>query len=130
MFVTDTHAIAYYAGRRLSKLGPRSRRVFHEAEQGKVVVYVPTPVLWEIADLAKVGVVELPSRFDHWCREIDARAGFIIEPLTWPDVDQAGHLPFRDPFDCLIAGTAIRLGCPLVTKDQSIVDSRLVETIW
>jgi PIN domain nuclease of toxin-antitoxin system len=130
MFVADTHAIAYYAARRFSKLGRRSQRVFEDAERAEGVIYVPAPALWEIADLAKVGLVELPSRFDHWCREIDARAGFIIEPLTWPDINEARHLPFPDPFDCLIAGTAIRLGCPLITKDQMIVNSRLVETLW
>jgi len=30
----------------------------------------------------------------------------------------------------LIVGTALRLGMPLITKDEAIVDSGLVETIW
>ena len=52
-----------------------------------------------------------------------------IEPLEWQDIKEARLLPFRDPADCLIVGTAIRLGYPLITKDQEIVDSGLVETI-
>ena len=130
MFVTDTHAITYYAGRKYSRLSRRSLRLFEEAEAAKVVIYVPTVALWEITGLIKSGLVELPSRFDRWCRELERKAGFVVEPLFWSDIHEARSLPFRDPFDCLIAGTAIRLGFPLITKDQVIADSGLVETVW
>ena len=40
------------------------------------------------------------------------------------------ELPFDDPFDCLIAGTALRIGVPLITKDTVISESGLVETVW
>jgi predicted nucleic acid-binding protein len=32
--------------------------------------------------------------------------------------------------DRLIAATALVVGIPLVTKDQGILDSPLIETIW
>jgi PIN domain nuclease of toxin-antitoxin system len=35
-----------------------------------------------------------------------------------------------DPFDRLIAGTAIRLDAPLITGDERIRASGLVRTIW
>jgi PIN domain nuclease of toxin-antitoxin system len=35
-----------------------------------------------------------------------------------------------DPFDRLIAGTAIRLDAPLITGDELIHASGLVRTIW
>jgi PIN domain nuclease of toxin-antitoxin system len=130
MFVTDTHPIAYYAGQQHSRLSKRSLRLFEDVQEGKVLIYVPTPVLWEISRLVNAGTIELPSRFDHWCRELESKPGFITESLTWSDVNEARHLPFRDPMDCLIAGTAIRLGMPLITKDRAIVDSGRVETIW
>lgn len=130
MFATDTHPIANYAGSKHSKLSRRALRLFEEASEAKAVIYVSTPALWEIHKLTTAGRVELPLRFDHWCRDLDSEPGFIIEPLTWHDVEEARHLPFPDPFDCLIVGTAIRLGYPLITRDQAIVDSGLVETIW
>ena len=130
MFVADTHSISYYAGGKYSRLGRRSLRLFEAAQTPEALIYVPTVVLWEICELIRAGRTELPSRFDHWCRDLDSSDGFVIEPLTWADVDEARHLPFPDPFDCLIAGTAIRLGYPLITKDQVIVDSGVVETIW
>ena len=130
MFVTDTHPLAWYVGLKQARFGRRSLRLFEDAKSAKTVIFIPTAVLWEIADLGKAGLLELPSRFDHWCRNLDSDPGFAIEPLTWSDVDEARRLPFNDPFDCLIVGAAIRLDCPLITKDEAIVDSKLVETVW
>src|SRR5262245_42745635 len=130
MFVTDTHPLAYYAGRKYSRLGRRAKRIFEGAQAATTVIAVPTAALLEITDLLTVGALRLPTRFDHWCRDLDSQEGFFIEPLTWQDVNEARHLPFRDPLDRLIAGTAIRLGLPLITKDQAIVESGLVETVW
>jgi len=50
--------------------------------------------------------------------------------LEWLDVDAARTLPFSDPYDCLIAGTALRMGLPLITQDEEIVESGLIETVW
>lgn len=130
MFVTDTHPIAYYAQNKYSKLGRRALRLFEDTQQSETVIYVPTVVLWEISVLIGQGLVKLPTRFDHWCRDLEAGGAFVIEPLSWQDVDEARRLPLKNPFDRLIAGTAIRLGLPLITKDQEIVDSGLVETVW
>ena len=130
MFVTDTHPIVHYALRKNSKLGRTSLRLFKDAEDAKIVIHVPTVVLWEIAELLNKDLIRLPTRFDHWFHELDARDGFIIEPLISEDINEARHLPFPDPFDCLVAGTALRLGYPLITKDHIIADSGLVETIW
>src|SRR5262245_22747288 len=130
MFVTDTHPIVHYALRKHSKLGQKALQLFKDAEAAKTVIHVPTVVLWEIADLLTAGIIKLPTRFDHWYRELDGKQGFILEPLAAGDVNEARHLPFQDPFDCLVAGTALRLGYPLITKDRAISDSGLLETIW
>ena len=130
MYVTDTHPIANYAGRKYSKLSRRVFEIFEDAHAGRIVISVPTVALWEITDLLTADAVRLPARFDHWCRDLAKEDGFMLEPLLWQDVSEARHLPFHDPMDRLIVGTAIRLDLPLITKDQAIVDSGLVETIW
>lgn len=130
MFAADTHALVHYALANHSRLGRRALRLFKQADRGKVVIHVPTVALWEVAELAKAEVIGLPARFDHWYRSLGGSPGFALEPLLPEDVNEARHLPFPDPFDCLIAGTAIRLGVPLLTKDETIVDSGLVETVW
>ncbi len=130
MFVTDTHALVYQLAGNYSRLGKRSRTLFADADEGQTVIHVPSCVLWEVADRVKDGTLVIPQRFDHWCRSLNSSAGFAIEPLLWEDVSEARNLPFKDPFDCLIAGTAIRLGLPLITRDRTITDSGLVETLW
>jgi len=128
MYVTDTHAFVHYSQRKTSKLGRRSRRVFRDADEGKALIYVPTIVLWEI--VRPPGLLSHRDRFDSWCRHLNEGPGYAIAPLEWQDVNEARYLPFRDPADCLIVGTALRLGMPLITKDEAIVDSGLVKTIW
>jgi PIN domain nuclease of toxin-antitoxin system len=56
--------------------------------------------------------------------------GFAVAPMGWQVVDESRRFPFKDPFDCLIAGTASHLGMPLITRDAEISGSGLVETIW
>jgi predicted nucleic acid-binding protein len=35
-----------------------------------------------------------------------------------------------DPFDAVIAATAIVKDLPLITHDQDIANARIVETVW
>ena len=128
MYVTDTHPLVHRLQGKYSRLGRAARRLFRDADEEKVLIYVPSVVLWEI--VRPGALLDLSRGFDQWCRDLNSARGYAIEPLAWEDVSQARQLPFRDPFDCMIAGTAIRLGMPLITKDQAIVDSGLVETVW
>src|SRR5687768_9953628 len=113
MYVSDTHALVYYAASKHARLGRESRRLFKRAEAGTVVIYVPAIVLWEVWQRVSEGAIVLPSRFEHWCRALESSPGFAIEPLTWQAVDHSRQFRFKDPFDCLIAGTASHLGMPL-----------------
>lgn len=130
MYVSDTHAFLYFAQGKRARLGRMARRVFLQADEGRCLIYIPVIVLWEVALLAGRGYIEIPQRFDHWCRSLENGPGFAIAPLEWFDVDEARKLPYADPYDCLIAGAALRHDMPLITGDKAIVDSGLVRTIW
>ena len=130
MYVTDTHALIYYVDQKLTRLGKNARRIFQNAEKDKALIYIPTVVLWEVSRRLAEGELIFSIPFDQWCRGIDKGHGFSIAALEWQDVDQARSFPFKDPFDCLVAGTAARMGLPLITRDAEICDSGLVETIW
>lgn len=130
MFVTDTHPLLYYTSGLRDRLGRAARRLFERADSGGALIYIPSIALWETARLAARGRIDLPLRFDHWCRSIEASDGFSVAALEWLDVDAARTLPFPDPYDCLIAGTALRMAMPLITRDEEIVRSGLVETLW
>jgi PIN domain nuclease of toxin-antitoxin system len=130
MYVTDTHAFVFYAGQRPNRLGKNARRIFHKAERHQALIYIPTVVLWEVSRRLVDGSLTLSMPFDQWCRALETNAGFSIAALEWQDVDEARAFRFNDPFDCLIAGTATRLGMPLITKDTQISESGQIETIW
>ena len=52
-------------------------------------------------------------------------------PLELGHVSEARSLPsLRDPFDRLIAGTAIALGVPLITPDTRMVGVERPTTVW
>ena len=130
MYVTDTHALIWYTQPKKSRLGKHATSLFEQAEEERILIYVPSVVLWELADQLRLGTLRLRQRFDHWCCALGSKQGFQIQPLLWEDVNEARGLPFDDPFDCLIAGTALRMGVPLITKDTVISESGLVETVW
>jgi PIN domain nuclease of toxin-antitoxin system len=128
--VTDTHAFVYYLDQKYTRLGKNARRLFENAEEAKALIYVPSVVLWELGIRMVEGDLVFSIPFDQWCRELDKARGFSIAALEWQDVHEARAFSFDDPFDCLLAGTAVRLGMPLITKDAEIRDSGLIETVW
>lgn len=130
MYVADTHALVHYSFIRKPVLGRNARKAFEKADAGETIIFIPSVVLWEISLLAELGRVQLLQTFEHWCRSLDNKPGFSIVSLEWLDIKESRHLPFSDPFDCFIAGTALRLDAPLITRDREIVDSNRVHTIW
>ena len=130
MYVSDTHALVYHILNRKSRLGKDASRIFLRAESSQAVIVVPSIALWEIALLAELGRIDLHQSFQHWCRGLQNHSGFDIVALDWLDVNEARSISLTDPYDRLIVGTALRLDMPLITRDQQIADSGLVETIW
>lgn len=130
MYVSDTHALVYHTLNRKSRLGKKANQIFLKAESLQAVVVIPSIVLWEVVLLMEAGRLNLHQSFEHWCRGLQNHRGFNIVSLDWLDVNEARGVSLIDPYDRLIVGTATRLDMPLITRDQQIVDSDLVETIW
>lgn len=131
IYVTDTHPFVFYAIGETKKLGRKALRAFTQAERRQATVYIPTACFFELALLLEGGKVRSAIPFPEWKTRVEASGSFIIEPLTWEDVEEARSLAtLVDPFDRLIAGTANRLRCPLITRDSRIAKSRLVAVVW
>ncbi len=127
--VADTHALVWYLTGQTKRLGRRARAALTQADEGRGTVFVPTAVLYELVLLEQAGAL----RVDYAAlrEQLALRPGFPMAPLLPEDVDEARSLrPLVDPFDRLIAGTARRLGLPLITIDDRIVGSGLVRTVW
>jgi PIN domain nuclease of toxin-antitoxin system len=130
-YVTDTHPLVFYAVGNLGSLSARCTKIFRRAEQGRDRVHVPSVCFFEIAMLMERGRIQSAVGFDGWYALVTQQPGFQVEPLLWEDVREARALAsLVDPFDRLIAGTAVRIGASLMTSDERIGASGLVPTLW
>jgi PIN domain nuclease of toxin-antitoxin system len=130
-FLADTHAILWFAGGEQRRLGARAARIFDGLPRLQTAIAVSVISLWEVAMLHDEGLIRLSAGFSAWSEALQALQGVSVEPLTVRDVDEARALrDLTDPHDRLIAGTAVRLGVPLLTADRRIVGHRRVKTIW
>lgn len=127
--VCDTHALVWYLADERRRLSRPALRALREAEAGSRTVHIPAIVLMEVALLDQKGRIRVSYR--DLRAQLSLRRGLPIEPLTPEDVDEARALAtLPDPFDRLIAGTAVRLDLPLLTNDSVVTESGRVRTFW
>ncbi len=87
--------------------------------------------LLELARLAENHRIAVSGSVERFLAEAASRV--TIKPMTPEIVTLAVRLPAtfpKDPGDLVIAATAMVEGIPLVTADQRIRESGVVETIW
>jgi len=130
VYVTDTHPLIWYATNKQAKLSKKALSAFSAAARGDALIYVPGFVFWEIALLLKIGRVSLQESYGDWAEHLVAQPGFDIAPFTVEVTSEANTYPFADPFDAVITATAKVMDLALITKDQDITDSRLVDIHW
>src|SRR5439155_1335345 len=122
--------IALLEGAR-SQLGRAARRLIERIERSADRVAVPTVCLFEVALLEERGRVQLGLPFERWCDLVEESPGLLLSPLDRTHASEARALPtLKDPFDRLIAGTAVALGIPLISPDSRIASAGRVKVIW
>jgi PIN domain nuclease of toxin-antitoxin system len=130
-YLTDTHALLWFAAGLQKRLGPRARRAFVGLATGQSRIAVSVITLWEVALLHDEGKIQLPAGYAAWCEALAMLHGIRIEPLLHGDVEEARTVrALVDPHDRLIAGTALRLGVPLITADRRIRAEKRLRAIW
>ena len=131
MILLDTHALVWWANE-TAQLSSRSRRVIDdEVKSGGVASSAMSA--WEICLLVKAGRVTLATDIETWFRDLEILPYFRFISVDVHIAKSAVFLPnwaHKDPADRIIVATALRLGVPIVTKDEKIRRSKLVRTIW
>jgi PIN domain nuclease of toxin-antitoxin system len=126
VIVVDTHAWIWWAAER-HKLSHVALKTLEEAD----AVAIASITLWEIAMLAEKKRVSFDRDVLGWLEETIAITRVQVLPLTPRVAVLATSItPLRDPADRLIAATALAHNAPLITKDDHIRKSDVVETIW
>jgi PIN domain nuclease of toxin-antitoxin system len=130
VYVTDTHPLVWYATNKQAKLSKKALSAFNAATREEALIYVPGFVFWEIAMLLKIGRVSLQESYCDWAEHLIAQAGFDVAPFSVEVTAEAYTYPFADPFDAVITATAKVMDLALITRDQDITDSRLIDIHW
>jgi len=128
LFVADTHSLAwYFTGS--GKLGIKALQVFRDSSLGKGVIVVPTVVLAEIMDISEKKRIKVD--YEELLDKIEGSSNFEIYPL---DIDvlrtARSIMAIPELHDRIIVATASLLDAKLLTRDEDIQKSGLVEAIW
>jgi PIN domain nuclease of toxin-antitoxin system len=118
-------------GRSKTPVAPRD--CCYSARDGSGGVSVASISLWELAMLFAQGRLRAPGTVERSVRTVVEKTSVIVHEITSEIAALATAFPAsypQDPADRLIGATARLLGLPLVTKDQRILDSELLKTLW
>jgi len=113
--------------KRLSR--PAAAAIVKAQKEGGLAVAAVS--LWELAMLSSCGRIQAYGTVDASVRLLTD--GISIKPITPEVAAIAAQFPTdfpRDPADRLIAATAKSEGLALVTRDEKLRMSPLLQTIW
>ena len=121
----------------IKSLSPLIRKYFNMSDTGECVFYIPSVCFWEInRKLSSKGIrikglsPEDGIRLAH--KTIDNSQCLRDLPLTRKAASLAPSFRTKlpDPFDQLIVASALDANLALITRDQAIQKSGLVQVVW
>jgi PIN domain nuclease of toxin-antitoxin system len=124
-YVADTHAWVFYL---LNRLPKKVDGIFSEAELGRAVIFVPTIALAECVYLVERRKIDLD--FDELFSKLRIGGNFVPASLTINVVERLPKVSLPEIHDRIIVATAQVLEAKVLTRDEHIVSSGIVETIW
>jgi len=130
VILLDTQAAAWLATRPQGLSQPARWAIERGGRSGGLAVASVT--LMELAQMLARGKIRPRGTPQAWLRAFISDSAIAIREVTVDIAAVAAHLPPTfpsDPFDRLIAATAIVGRMPLVTSDARIQDSGVVATI-
>jgi len=128
LYIVDTHSLVWFLEGSV-KLGSKAREVL-EDDNSRLII--PTIVLVEVKYLAQKG--KLLSTFKEIIEAVEGDFRCIVYPL---DIQVLEKMPTNlEIHDGIICGTALlyhEMGekeVGIITRDEKIIKSGLIKTIW
>lgn len=128
-YVTDTHALVWYVTDD-PQLSSEAKKIFRKVDSGQDQIFIPCIIFFELLYLIEKKKIAID--FDDFVATISSSRNYRIEPLCLRIIEKCRMIPRErvpDPWDRLIAATAIYLGLPLITRDGRLRKEDL-NTIW
>lgn len=131
-YVTDTHSLVWHLTND-PKLSSHARRAFQNADAGQDHIIVPCILLFELLYLIEKQKISFDFR--GFVSTLHRAKNYEIEPLCLPIVERSLEIPrdiVKDPWDRLIAATAMYRELPLISQDRSLRSLRLkgLKVVW
>jgi predicted nucleic acid-binding protein len=128
MYVADTHAFLWFLARD-RRLGKKARSVFLQADEGEAAIVIPSIVLMEALHICEKHRIEV--EFRKILGKVRGALNYPTYPLDLRIIEECQKLPKSlELHDRVIIATAKLIGAKVLTKDDDIVNSELVETVW
>ena len=127
-FLADTHALWWYF-RSPERLSPAASAIFRLAETGEVTIVVPAIAVAEFYFLSvKLSQPLAPSDLLDVLAGAD---GIALSDLGRAQLEKLDLFPeIPEMHDRLIAAESAALNAPVVTRDETLLASSQVQTIW
>lgn len=127
-YVADSHSLVWYLTDD-KKLGQKALNLFLKADNGEAIIIVPTIVLAEIIYIcerkkANLEIKDVINKIKHSLNYLS----YNLDIETLEKVISLKSL--SELHDRIVVAIAKLLDATLITKDQQIIDSNFVKTIW
>ena len=130
-FIIDTHILVWWLRNETDRLTKTQLHILAETEKLREPVAISAMSLWELAMLLSRGRIQAYGTVEASVRLLTE--GIVVKPITPEIAAIAAQFPSdfpQDPADRLITATAKAEGLALVTRDEKLRASPLLQTIW
>ena len=125
-YLLDTHTFLWFA----KDVGNLSAKIRDTIEDPTNDIRISVVSFWEITIKSSIGKLALATSI-LGLGQLAQAENISILPLTLPAIEQVAHMPqhHKDPFDRIIAATAMTSGDVLLSAD-AVFDSYGVTRTW
>lgn len=131
MIIMDTCAIIWDA-LKPDKLTAKAKKAIDQADEHQALI-ISDISIWEISMLIKKGRIEIDTNATHFINLFLQSRNISVQAIS-PEIAELsvnfGAEINNDPADRIIAATSIIHNAQLVTADNNLRDSDLVDTLW
>jgi len=124
-YVADAHSWVHYL---TGNLSGKADKTFISVENGEDVMYVPTIALAECFYLSERGKISLAIK--ELLNRFEISLNFIPVSFNFEVLKLLPTIKITEIHDRIIVATSKLLNAKLITDDEEIINSGLVETVW